>query len=42
MKAVADFCNGMKSSKLHDACSLISASFAADLVTKHYSFGSAG
>lgn len=39
LKSVADFCNGMKSSKLHAACSLISASFASDFVRQHYDFG---
>lgn len=39
MKAVADFCNGEKDSRLHDACCLISASFLKELVTNHYSFG---
>lgn len=39
IKSVADFCNGEKSSEFHEGCSLIAASFAHELVTKHYPFG---
>lgn len=38
LKSVADFCNGEKDSRLHTACSLISASFLKELVTQHYDF----
>lgn len=38
IKSVADHCNGEKDSKLHDACSMISASFAAEVIQRHYRF----
>lgn len=39
IKAVADHCNGEKSSRYHDVCSSISARFALDMITKSYDFG---
>ena len=39
LKSVADMCNGEKDSRLHEACSLISASFLTDLVRTRYQFG---
>lgn len=39
LKSVADHCNGEKNSVYHAACSLISASIARLLITKHYDFG---
>jgi nucleoside phosphorylase len=38
MKAVADFCNGEKGDDLHEACSEISASAVAELITKKWDF----
>jgi len=38
LKSVADFCNGLKNSGLHEACSMISAEFAKRLITKEYEF----
>lgn len=38
IKSVADHCNGEKDSRLHDACSIISASFAADVIQRYYEF----
>lgn len=37
-KAVADHCNGQKSSRLHEACSIVSAHFAHQIVTERYPF----
>lgn len=38
VKSVADFCNGEKDDTVHEACSIISASFADDLIRMHYNF----
>jgi nucleoside phosphorylase len=38
VKSVADYCNGQKDNTLHNACSLISARFAADLIRNRYDF----
>lgn len=38
IKSVADHCNGAKDSKLHDACSMVSAAFAAEIIQRHYFF----
>lgn len=38
LKSVADHCNGQKNSKLHKACSLISAYYAHEIVSDHYDF----
>ena len=38
IKAVADHCNGAKSSRLHDVCCSISAAFAHEILTKQYDF----
>lgn len=38
IKAVADFCNGDKDDKLHDACSFLSAWLAIEIIRKHYDF----
>jgi nucleoside phosphorylase len=38
IKAVADFCDGNKGDKYHNACSHLSASAALALMTKHWDF----
>jgi nucleoside phosphorylase/CheY-like chemotaxis protein len=38
IKSVADFCNGEKDDKLHDACSFLSAWLAVDIIRRHYDF----
>jgi nucleoside phosphorylase len=38
LKAVADMCNGEKDNRFHEACSLISAAFVRDVVTRQYRF----
>lgn len=39
IKSVADHCNGEKNSDYHDSCSLISAQFVKQIITKRYDFG---